>query len=488
MGRLFWKFFAFMFVAQALTVAGVSTALWLRHSKVQSEGTRVVVDEPATALVDAAAAALEHGGEASLRGLLASWSQQRLPPVYAIDAQGNDLLGREVPAAVAAVRVHSGDAAIPGVRRVDPVTGASRWLVAAGGGPRPPGPTPELQPGPPGPPGAAGHPGPPGPPERFGPIEPIAGGIIASLLFAALLAAYVAQPIRSLRAGFAAAARGNLDFRLHPRIGRRRDELADLGRDFERTSARLKSLLDGQRRLLHDVSHELRSPLARLQAAVGLARQQPETLDAAMDRIEREAGRMDALIDELLMLARVDAGVLAPDADDVDVGELLREVADDARFEAAAAQARPVTIALHAEAVDACRIAGRAELLHRAFDNVVRNALRHAAVPGVVAIDARLAADGRSLAIVVSDNGTGVPANELPSLFEPFFRGTNATGSSGHGLGLALARSVVAAHGGTIAAANRPEGGLSIEIALPLAGPDATATARGAGPDRPPRR
>lgn len=487
MGRLFWKFFAFMFVAQALTVAGVSTALWLRHSSTQSTGTRAAAP-PAAALVDAAAAALEHGGEASLRALLAGWSQQRLPPVYALDAQGNDLLGREVPAAVVAtVRAPDGSPPPSGVRRVDPVTGASRWLVAAGGGPRPPGPTPELHPGPPGPPGAGGHPGPPGPPERFGPIEPIAGGIIASLLFAALLAAYVAQPIRSLRAGFAAAARGNLDFRLHPRIGRRRDELADLGRDFERTSARLKSLLDGQRRLLHDVSHELRSPLARLQAAVGLARQQPETLDAAMDRIEREAARMDALIDELLMLARVDAGVLAPDADDVDVGELLREVADDARFEAAA-QARPVTIALHAEAVDACRIAGRAELLHRAFDNVVRNALRHAAVPGVVAIDARLAADRRSLAIVVSDNGTGVPANELPSLFEPFFRGTNATGSSGHGLGLALARSVVAAHRGTIAAANRPEGGLSIEIALPLAGPDATAPARGAGPDRPPRR
>ncbi len=476
MGRLFWKFFAVMFVAQVVTVAGVSTALWLRHSN-QSEGARVVVDAPAGALVDAAAAALEHGGEASLGRLLAGWSQQRLPPVYAIDAQGHDLLDREVPAAAtAAVRAHGGDAVIPGVRRVDPATGATRWLVADGG-PRPARPPPGSRPG---------H---PGPPERPLPIEPIAGGIIASLLFAALLAAYVAQPIRSLRAGFAAAARGNLDFRLHPRIGRRRDELADLGRDFERTSARLKSLIDGQRRLLHDVSHELRSPLARLQAAVGLARQQPETIDASMDRIEREAGRMDALIDELLMLARVDAGVLAPDADDVDVGELLREVADDARFEATA-QAKPVTIELRAGTVGASRIVGRAELLHRAFDNVVRNALRHAAVPGVVDIDARLTADRRSLAIVVRDNGTGVPASELPSLFEPFFRGANAMGSSGHGLGLALARSVVAAHGGTIAAANRPEGGLAIEISLPLAGPvapDATAKSGGDGADRRPQ-
>jgi two-component system OmpR family sensor kinase len=474
MGRLFWKFFAFMFVAQALTVAGVSTALWLRHSRAQSEAPRVAADAPATGLVDAAAAALEHGGEASLRSLLAGWSQHRLPQVYAIDAQGNDLLGRMLPAAAAdAMRAAGSNTPLPGVRRIDPAAGATRWLFVVDDGPRPAGLPPALRPG---------QPPPPRPPERLGPIEPIAGGIIASLIFAALLAAYVAQPIRSLRRGFAAAARGNLDFHLHPRIGRRRDELADLGRDFERTSARLKSLMDGQRRLLHDVSHELRSPLARLQAAVGLARQQPESIDASMDRIEREAGRMDALIDELLMLSRVEAGVLAPDAEGVDVGELLRDVADDARFEATA-QGKPVAVELRAEAIGANRVVGRAELLHRAFDNVVRNALRHAAVPGIVAIDARFATNDRSLAIVVRDNGTGVPASELPSLFEPFFRGENAKGSSGHGLGLAFARSVVAAHGGTIVAMNQPEGGLAIEISLPLAAPDA-ADAPGRGQQR----
>lgn len=470
MGRLFWKFFAFMFVAQALTVAGVSTALWLRHSRSQSEAPRIAAEAPATALVDAAAAALEHGGETSLRSLLAGWSQHRLPQVYAIDAQGNDLLDRKLPPAAAdAMRAAGSDTPLPGVRRIAPATGATRWLFVVDGGAAPRGPPPATRPG---------QPPPPRPPERLGPIEPIAGGIIVSLIFAALLAAYVAQPIRSLRSGFAAAARGNLDFRLHPRIGRRRDELADLGRDFERTSARLKLLLDGQRRLLHDVSHELRSPLARLQAAVGLARQQPESIDVSMDRIEREAGRMDALIDELLMLSRVEAGVLAPGAEDVDVGELLRDVADDARFEAAA-QGKAVEVELRAEALGACRIVGRAELLHRAFDNVVRNALRHAGMPGSVAIDARVAADGRSLAIVVGDNGTGVPANELPSLFEPFFRGENAKGSSGHGLGLALARSVVTAHGGTIAAANRPEGGLAITVSLPLTAPAAAGDAAG---------
>ena len=117
------------------------------------------------------------------------------------------------------------------------------------------------------------------------PVAPLAGGLIASLAFAALLAWYVAKPIRSLRSAFDAAARGDLNARVGERIGSRSDELADLGRAFDRTALQLKTLVEGQRRLLHDCSHELRSPLARLQAAVGLARQQPDNLQASMDRM-----------------------------------------------------------------------------------------------------------------------------------------------------------------------------------------------------------
>ncbi len=166
---------------------------------------------------------------------------------------------------------------------------------------------PDREPGSPGRRGGPDGPGFRGP--SLFPLEPIAGGVVASLAFAALLAWYVSKPIRSLRRAFDAAAQGDLDVRIGDGMGRRRDELADLGRDFDRTAMQLKRLMDGQRRLLHDVSHELRSPLARLQAAVGLARQEPAQIDASMDRIEREAVRMDKLVDELLTLSRVEAGM-----------------------------------------------------------------------------------------------------------------------------------------------------------------------------------
>ena len=161
---------------------------------------------------------------------------------------------------------------------------------------------------------------------------PISIGILASLGFSALLAWYLAKPIRHLRGAFDAAAAGKLDTRIGPRMGRRRDEIADLGRDFDRMAHQLQILLGSQRRLLHDVSHELRSPLARLQAAIGLARQQPEKLDASLDRIERESGRLDELVGELLTLSRLEAGMSGAADEEVDLVELVAGIADDARL------------------------------------------------------------------------------------------------------------------------------------------------------------
>eukprot|EP01041_Mallomonas_annulata_P035871 gene35871-58887_t len=132
--------------------------------------------------------------------------------------------------------------------------------------------------------------------------------VLASLLFAVLLAWYFSRPIRSLRQAFEAASRGDLAPRFAHAAGKRGDELSGLGRDFDRMTARLRSLMDAQTRLLHDVSHELRSPLARLQAAIGLAHQQPEKAHATMERIERESVRMDKLVGELLTLARLESG------------------------------------------------------------------------------------------------------------------------------------------------------------------------------------
>ena len=249
-------------------------------------------------------------------------------------------------------------------------------------------------------------------------------------------------------------------------MGRRRDELADLGRDFDRTAARLKLLMDGQRRLLHDVSHELRSPLARLQAAVGLARQQPGNVEASMDRIERESVRMDKLVDELLSLSRVEAGMGAERHESVDIAELLIQVVQDVSFEQGATSV-PIAFDSRIDDLAVSRVKGNAEMLHRVFENVVRNAARHTPPGTPISIVGGYDPVRREVRVLISDEGPGVPVANLESIFEPFFRGATGREASGHGLGLAIARRIIEAHGGSIGASISTAGGLAVEIRLP---------------------
>jgi signal transduction histidine kinase len=227
-------------------------------------------------------------------------------------------------------------------------------------------------------------------------------------------------------------------------------------------------LVEQEERLLHDVSHELRSPLARLQAAVGLARQQPANLEDSMDRIEREAVRMDRLIDELLTLSRVEAGMGAAEEERVDLALLVGEVAADAAFEAEGS-ASAVSIDTDVHALGAPSVRGNAQMLHRALENVVRNAVRHSPPGGRVRIAGSSDAQRQDVRITVEDEGPGVGPELLETIFDPFFRGAHDARSRGHGLGLAIARRVVEAHGGHIRAANRATGGLAVEIRLPAA-------------------
>lgn len=293
------------------------------------------------------------------------------------------------------------------------------------------------------------------------PLLPMAVGLVASLLCAAGLAWYFAKPIRQLRAAFDTAAAGQLAVRVAPAMGGRRDELADLGRDFDRMSERLQGLVEGQQRLLHDVSHEMRSPLARLQAAIGLARQQPARLADSLQRIEREGERMDRLVGELLTLSRLGAGAALPQ-EAVEVGELLADIVMDARFEGAA---RGLQIAFDPGPPAVVRANG--ELLQRAIENVVRNALRHSPERGTVSIAAGQRTGGR-LVVRIADQGPGVPDDQLAAIFQPFVRGEGAAGG-GHGLGLAIAQRAIAAMGGSIGAARGTAGGLVVSIELPLA-------------------
>ena len=279
-----------------------------------------------------------------------------------------------------------------------------------------------------------------------------------------LLARSLAAPIGELRRATRRLADGELSVRVGPGLGRRRDETAQLGHDFDRMAGRIGELLDAQGRLLRDVSHELRSPLARLNVALELARRDAGS-DAALslDQIERESSRLDELVGQLLNLTQLESGAGLPDHQLVALHDLVVAVAQDAAFEARAG-GRDVAVAV----CDEITVSGVPELLHRAVENVVRNAVRFTAEGTAVEISLHRTAGGR-VQMVVRDHGPGVPDAVLGELFQPFYRVADARDrqSGGAGLGLAIANRAVAVHGGTLRAENSPGGGLAVILELP---------------------
>jgi two-component system OmpR family sensor kinase len=398
---------------------------------------------PSRIATDLAAATLRHGGVEALRAWLQEVQLRRAAMIFAVDEQGRDVLGREVPPGALAAAREVAENGEPGARRVSTAGGDNYVLFVT----RPPGARP------------AGRPGPPPP---IAPWEFIVIGIATSLVFSALLAWYLARPIRNLRWAFDAAAAGRLETRVSPRMGRRRDEIADLGRDFDRMATQLQKLVSAQRRLLHDVSHELRSPLARLQAAIGLARQEPAKVEPSLERIEREASRLDHMVGEVLALARLEGGTATRPQERVDLAYLAANIAEDARFEAEAAGR-----ALRFHADSDAPVLGDADLLHRAVENVVRNAVKFTREGTTVRVNLRTTK--HSALLIVTDEGPGISSAELTKVFDPFYRGEAGNGTPGFGLGLAIAQRAIDAHGGTIRAANAPRGGLEVTIELPLA-------------------
>jgi len=474
-GRLFWKFFLCILLAQVAATIGVGGVFWLRDQARQRATPVLDSGPPAAIALDAAAATLRHGGLPALRSLL---PDMRRPQLFVLDASRQELLGRAVPPDL----MHEVERELRDGDRAGENNGwrGARHLVGPGGeqyiafvsrnfgrqtgrqdgpqyrgGPEPL--APAIDPG-------------PGPRRRIGQSVVIGATILASLLFAALLAWYFSRPIRALRNAFEAAAAGDLAPRFGPGAASG-DELVDLGRDFDRMSARLRALMDGQRRLLHDVSHELRSPLARMQAALGLAHQQPDKIGMTLERIERESNRMDQLIGELLTLSRLEASPDVLRREPVDLVELVDGLVADARFEAdqAGQAAGGAALRVEFEADERVGVSGDPDLLWSALENVVRNAAKHGASGGIVTVSVR-AVDGVAQ-VTVCDRGPGIAADDLPAIFQPFFRaGASRTGIDGHGLGLAIAQRVVQAHGGEIVAVNRDGGGLQVTITLPLAG------------------
>jgi len=288
-------------------------------------------------------------------------------------------------------------------------------------------------------------------------------------IFCYSLARYLTKPILNLRTTTNELAEGNLGARVATNLTKRHDEIGQLGRDFNGMAQRLESMVKAQQRLLGDISHELRSPLARLGVALGLARQRagaPAT--ASLDRIERESDNLNEMISQLLTLTRLESGTDGRKRSDVDLDNLVREVAEDADFEA-----RSLNRSVQVVSSDKCSINGVEELLRSAVENVVRNAVRF--TPEGTAVEVALRKQngaGDNFAIIsVRDRGSGVPEESLETIFRPFYRTEDARdrqSGGGTGLGLAITERAVRMHGGTVEASNAPGGGLSIEMKLLL--------------------
>lgn len=298
-------------------------------------------------------------------------------------------------------------------------------------------------------------------------ISLIIGGIVCYGLAWRLTA-----PIRRLREATHQLAVGNLKARAGDQLSGRSDEIGALGRDFDGMAGRIESLVGAQQRLIRDISHELRSPLARLRVALELARQKnknsPEEAAGPLNRIEREAERLNDLIAELVTLTLLESGTERLEKTFIDLPALVREIAADCDYEARGMK-RSVKILSTEET--AISVFASPEMLRRAIENVVRNALRYTPEGDAAEITmGRLLKDGRPhVSIRVRDHGPGVPEEALEMIFQPFFRAAEARDrvTGGAGIGLAITERAVHLHGGEVTASNAPGGGLLVVIDLP---------------------
>jgi len=293
--------------------------------------------------------------------------------------------------------------------------------------------------------------------------------LLIGAFFCYWLARYLTAPVIKLRDTTQALADGNLKARVSDKLAKRHDEIGYLGRDFNMMAGRIESLVEAQQRLLRDISHELRSPLTRLNVALELVRRRaaPE-LDKGLDRIGREAGSINEMIGQLLTLSRVESGTYRLAGVRIDLCLLLKEIADDADFEA---RSRNRTVRI--TSCESCTTMGVAELLRSAIENVVRNAVHHTGegTEVLIALSCEANDSEKHALIRVRDHGTGVPEEAIERIFDPFYRVEDARDrqTGGTGLGLAIATRAVQLHGGTIRAANAPDGGLVVEIRFPIA-------------------
>lgn len=287
--------------------------------------------------------------------------------------------------------------------------------------------------------------------------------LLVSVTIASLLAGFIARPVRQLRLAGQRVASGDLTVRVAPTVGNRSDDIAKLARDFDIMTEQVDALLQSRHRLLRDVSHELRSPLARLQALLSIQRQSANSSDMPrIDRMERELERLDVLIGEILHYSRLEATDTV-NRHATDLVDLIQTIVDDAELEV---ETQGKALALKVPKSYVVRV--DSNLIHRAVENVVRNALKFTGDDSTVTVALRI--ENQDVVIAVADRGPGVPEDQLDQIFEPFFRigdGRNTQSGSG-GIGLAIAQRSLRLHGGSARAMNREGGGLCVELRMPV--------------------
>ena len=452
MRSLFLRFFvSFWLIIGIIMGAAAASGFWY------AERVREAIEDfDVSESLTAASAALQAGGRTGLTRWLSQFPETRGITLYVIDDMGNDILDRTLSAGIArAYRRHREFIRSHDPRRIDPkIVRRARQLphiVAANGDTY----------------------------TFFVSTSRIREAIwgatdirLLLLVFALLvsgavsytLATAIARPVRKLRDATVTLADGNLQVRVADSIGKRRDEFGLLAHDFDAMASKLQRAAEQQTELSRNISHELRSPLARMRVAVELARRKAGELPE-FERLDDEAEQLDALIGQILAYAKLESES-DRQASVVDLAEVVNEVAENVNFECKAVGANGVSVVTKTR--EGVRTTGHHEVLLSAVQNIVRNAVRHSPPNGVVRII--LGEKDNDASIEITDDGPGVAPGELAQLFNPFYRtkiSTEADATGGTGLGLAIARRAVELHRGHIVARNRDRGGLSILIKLP---------------------
>jgi len=447
MHSLYWRIFLAFWAALALILVGTVT--------VAVNATAHRTDRPwiqRGQLYAQAARTFESGGAPALQEWLQSLPAEPFSRTFVVGPDGHEMLGRPLPRTLSAASDSAAGAIAP--------IGGALVLMAQGGG------TYHVVVGP-----VRGS------PRLFGelelpgvPLAILAIALAASAGVCYFLARYLAAPVDRLRLAIRQMAAGDLDVRVPAALRGRHDDLGLLAADLDVMAQRLRQLLETKQQLLRDVSHELRSPLTRLQLALSLARREHSGADRSLARIACEADRLEQLIARTLKLVRLERPADALiERRSIDIGELLHNIASDVAIEA---DARNCLV--NVQAPEPLLVCGDPELLRSAFENVIRNAVRFSPAGAAVVVSARHIAQpntGDSIEIAVHDSGPGVPEEHLRLIFEPFYRVDAARehhGTAGEGLGLAIAASALSAHGGAVSAHNMPGGGLVVVVTLPF--------------------